>query len=104
MGQGSDPSHRLSLAERLELHVLAENESRRGARPTMPTIPACKRPRSSFGSVEFWHTTGTGAVSTRIREGQQERDRQRLASRHLTLRQKRRIRAAQERVDASPSP
>jgi hypothetical protein len=35
-----------------------------------------------------------GAVLTRIQKDQQERDRQRLASRSLTLRQKARIRAA----------
>ncbi len=38
-----------------------------------------------------------------IQKDQRECDRQRLASRNLTLRQKTRLRAAQERADASPS-
>jgi len=42
-----------------------------------------------------------GAVLSQIRADQQERDRQRLASRNLTLRQKTRIRAARERADAT---
>jgi ribosomal protein L15E len=41
------------------------------------------------------------AVLTRIQADQQERDRQRLASPNLTLRQKDRIRAAQERAEES---
>jgi hypothetical protein len=41
------------------------------------------------------------AAFARIREAQQERDRQRPANPNLTLRQKSRIRAAQERADAS---
>jgi len=40
------------------------------------------------------------ATLARIQEAQQQRDRQRLANPNLTLRQKSRIRAAQERVDA----
>ena len=44
-----------------------------------------------------------GAVLAQIQKDQQERDRQRLASRNLTLRQKAQLRAAQERADASPS-
>jgi transposase len=45
-----------------------------------------------------------GAVLTQIQADQRERDRQRLASRTLTLRQKGRIRAAQVRADsATPS-
>jgi len=43
------------------------------------------------------------ATLARIQEAQQERDRQRLANPNLTLRQKSRIRAAQERADA-PDP
>ena len=42
-----------------------------------------------------------GAVLTQIQADQQERDRQRLASRDLTLREKARIRAAQEEADAA---
>jgi len=42
-----------------------------------------------------------GAVLSKIRRDQQERDRQRLASRRLTIRQKNRIRAAMTRADAS---
>ncbi len=42
-----------------------------------------------------------GAVLAQIQKDQQERDRQRLASRNLTLRQKARIRAARERSDAT---
>jgi len=43
------------------------------------------------------------ATLARIQEAQQQRDRQRLANPNLTLRQKSRIRAAQERADA-PAP
>lgn len=43
-----------------------------------------------------------GAVLAQIQKDQQERDRQRLASRKLTLRQKERIRAAQARAHAPP--
>jgi hypothetical protein len=42
-----------------------------------------------------------GAVLAQIQRDQQERDRQRLASRSLTLRQKERIRAAQARACAA---
>ncbi len=42
-----------------------------------------------------------GAVLAQIQRDQQERDRQRLASRNLTLRQKERIRAAQARAHAA---
>ncbi len=45
-----------------------------------------------------------GAALSQIRADQQERDRQRLARRNLTLRQKARIRAAPERADkAAPA-
>jgi hypothetical protein len=40
-------------------------------------------------------------VLAQIQKDQQERDRQRLGSRNLTLRQKARIRAGQERADAT---
>jgi hypothetical protein len=44
-------------------------------------------------------------VLAQIQKDQQERDRQRLAGRKLSLRQKERIRAAQVRVDAAvPGP
>jgi len=43
-----------------------------------------------------------GAVLSKIRSDQQERDRQRLARRSLTIRQKNRIRTATARADASP--
>jgi len=42
-----------------------------------------------------------GSVLRKIRMDQQERDRQRLASRKLTIRQKKRIQAAKERADVS---
>jgi len=45
-----------------------------------------------------------GAVLSKIRRDQQERDRQRLTSRSLTIRQKNRIRAARKRADAPASP
>jgi hypothetical protein len=45
-----------------------------------------------------------GAVLMQIQADQRERDRQRLASPSLTLRQKHRIRAAQQRATASASP
>jgi transposase len=45
-----------------------------------------------------------GAVLSKIRSDQQERDRQRLASRNLTLRQKNRLRVAMTHADASSSP
>jgi len=45
-----------------------------------------------------------GAVLSKIRGDQQERDRQRLASRKLTTRQKNRIREAMARADASGAP
>ena len=46
-----------------------------------------------------------GAVLAQIQKNQQERDRARLASRKLTLRQKERIRAAKARATAAaPSP
>jgi len=44
-----------------------------------------------------------GAVLSKIRCDQQERDRQRLASKTLTIRQKNRIRAARKRADAPAS-
>ncbi len=44
-----------------------------------------------------------GVVLSKIRRDQQERDRQRLASRRLTIRQKNRIRGAMTRADASGS-
>ncbi len=45
-----------------------------------------------------------GVVLSKIRCDQRERDRQRLASRKLTIRQKHRIRGAMARADASGSP
>ena len=45
-----------------------------------------------------------GAVLAQIQKDQQERDRQRLASPKLTLRQKEQIPAAQARATAAPSP
>jgi hypothetical protein len=45
-----------------------------------------------------------GAVLSKIRRGQQERDRKRLTSRSLTSRQKNRIRVAMARADASGPP
>ena len=45
-----------------------------------------------------------GAVLSKIRNDQQERDRQRLASRNLTIRQKNRIRATMAHADASGPP
>jgi len=45
-----------------------------------------------------------GAVLMQIQADQRERDRQRLASPSLTLRQKERIRAAQQRASASALP
>jgi hypothetical protein len=45
-----------------------------------------------------------GAVLSKIRSDQQQRDRQRLANRHFSLRQKNRIRDAMARADASGAP
>ena len=48
--------------------------------------------------IESWRL---GAALAQIQKDQQERDRQHLANRNLTLRQKARIRAAREQADAA---
>jgi transposase len=61
-----------------------------------------KAPRVSQGAVVA--NKRLGAVLSQIRRDQQERDRQRLARRSLTTRQKDRIRSAMARAEASGSP
>ncbi len=68
-------------------------------------LPCCvffdKAPRVSQGAVVA--NKRLGAVLSKIRRDQQERDRQRLARRSLTNRQKTRIRSAAARASASGS-
>ena len=61
-----------------------------------------KDPRVQQGAIVT--NKRLGAVLSKIQRDQQERDRQRLARRSLTIRQKNRIRGAAARTDASASP
>ena len=61
-----------------------------------------KVPRVQQGAVVA--TKRLGAVLSKIRSDQQERDRQRLANRNVTLRQKQRIRVAIARATPSRPP
>ena len=61
-----------------------------------------KAPRVPQGAIVAHKRLG--AVLSKIQRDQQERDRQRLARRSLTIRQKNRIRDAAVRVDAAGSP
>jgi hypothetical protein len=61
-----------------------------------------KHPRVAQGAVVA--NKRLGAVLSKIRSDQQERDRRRLSKRSLTIRQKDRIRVAMERADAAGPP
>ena len=95
----------LTLAgERCRVHEHEDGriEVRHANKPLACSVFLDKDPRVQQGAIVT--NKRLGAVLSKIQRDQQERDRQRLARRSLTIRQKNRIRSAAARVDASGSP
>jgi transposase len=94
----------LSLAgERCRVHEHEDGrvEVRHADKPLPCSVFFDKAPCVQQGAIVA--SKRLGAVLSKIQHDQQERDRQRLARRSLTIRQKNRIRGAAARADASTS-
>jgi hypothetical protein len=94
----------LSLAgERCRVHEHEDGrvEVRHADKPLPCSVFFDKAPCVQQGAIVA--SKRLGAVLSKIQHDQQERDRQRLARRSLTIRQKNRIRGAAARADASAS-
>ncbi len=95
----------LTLAgERCRVHEHGDGrvEFRHAGKPLPCRVFVDKDPCVQQGAIVS--NKRLSAVLSKIRRDQQERDRQRLANRRLTIRQKNRIRDAVARADASGSP
>ena len=98
------PETRMLAGERCRVHEHEDGrvEVRHANKPLPCSIFFDKAPRVAQGAVVA--NKRLGAVLSKIRCDQQARDRQLLARRSLTTRQKSRIRAAMTRADASGPP
>ncbi len=87
---------------RVHEHEDGHVEVRHGNKPLPCSVFFDKDPCVRQGAIVA--NKRLGAVLSTIRRDQQERDRQRLARRRLTIREKNRIRSAAARANASGSP
>ncbi len=92
------------VGERCRVHEHQDGriEVRHANKPLPCSVFFDKAPRVPQGAIVA--NKRLGAVLSKIQRDQQERDRQRLARRSLTTRQKNRIRGVAVRADASGSP
>ena len=99
-----DPEALTLAAERCRVHEYEDGriEVRHAGKPLPCNVFFDKAPRVPQGAIVS--NKRLGAVLSKIRRDQQERDRQRLARRSLTMRQKNRIQGVAVRADASGSP
>jgi hypothetical protein len=98
------PETLMLAGERCRVHEHEDGrvEVRHANKPLPCQVFFDKAPRVPQGVIVA--NKRLGAVLGKIRSDQQERDRQRLASRKLTIRQKNRIRETMVRADASGTP
>jgi len=98
------PETLMLAGERCRVHEHEDGrvEIRHANQPLPCSVFFDKTPRVSQGAIAG--NKRLGAVLSKIQRDQQERDRQRLARRSLSIRQKNRIRGAVARADASGSP
>ena len=98
------PETLMLAGERCRVHEHEDGrvEVRHANKPLPCQVFFDKAPRVPQGVIVA--NKRLGAVLGKIRSDQQERDRQRLASRKLTIRQKNRIREAMARTNASGAP
>ncbi len=99
-----DPETQALAGQRCRVHEHEDGrvEVRHANKPLPCSVFFDKAPRVPQGAIVA--NKRLGAVLSKIRRDQQERDRQRLARRSLTMRQKNRIRGVAVRADASGSP
>ena len=99
-----DPETLTLAGERCRVHEYEDGriEVRHAGKPLPCNVFFDKAPRVPQGAIVS--NKRLGAVLSKIRRDQQERDCQRLARRSLTNLQKSRIRSAAARADAAGSP
>jgi hypothetical protein len=85
-------------------HSRARGRTHRGSqRRPASSLPRLRRSEPRVRQADIVATKRLGTMLAQIQRDPQKRDRQRLASRNLTLRQKARIRASRKRAEAEAS-